>query len=1404
MPRFTPPKALPLLASLPLIASLIVAEASAQTDKRVLMIGIDGAGGRYLPLAETPHLDALLAAGTGRLDFLNEGALVPNPPEPFGASGVNWSTIVTGASAATHGVTDNSFAGSNLARVPHWFTYLKQHDPTLFTASIVNWAPINDQLLPDQDADLELEFSGLPLDVEDALVRDATVDLLTTGDPSAIFLHFDQVDGAGHAHSWGSPNHLAAITTVDTLIGDIIEALHTRPGVIGGTEDWLVLVTADHGAEPGSTGHFASQGLSNWEVPLIVSGPSVTPAAPLPQGSLRDLAATALWHMGIDPFPTAVEGQIVGIPILPPNAIAGDINQDGLLRGDGTGPAETDDVTAFLNGWFTSGHASATDAYAAGDLNLDRKTDLADWILFRQLDPQMAAAAMKLLLVPEPTGTPLALALALASLAGGGGRRRPARQPARSTTPGGPGRRSRSQPLKKTTAFAGLPPLATQPIQARSFRWTAVGVLTTGCWLGPVGHCSAQQILFFEDFSGVQLGPNVHETLNSSAAWTDTPPSGWAVDDSGVPSVNVPTAGVAEWEGWSFADKAWWIAAAQDQRRSEFTLGEGVVAVADPDEWDDRGSPAATLGFFNAWMTTPPIAIGSVPSTIPLSLRFASSWRDECCDEGPLRNNNQTAVVRVRFDQAPPQEILRWESDPASPAFKNDAPNETVAIRFERPAGASLATFEFGLLEAGNDWWWAVDNVTLTADFDSALRATIDRDTGEITIVNRTGADQPLEGYQFTSSSGAFDRSRWTPISGRLDGAGDQSIATDRWLIATQPGATGDLSELSLGGGVLPANASIRLGSGTWGKYFADTDDVTFSYSDGQSSFPIDGVVEFLGNDGRPFQFGDLNFDGTLDADDWRTLRRKFGMPLATLSEAARYRASDLDRSGTHDLDDIRLFIDAFDAFNGTGAFALMSQTVPEPTSAACLAAMCLAAACSSRRRRPRPRPRPRTRKDLHRHKSTIGALFLAAATLLLSVPAAPAAILFQENFDSLPLGPSVDEGLTGGTVWTKIAPPGWTIDDSGVPDGGVTEWRGWSFANPAWWSAAAGDQGRSQFTKASGVVAIADPDEWDDLPRQPGFFNSLLNSPPIPLGGLAAGAAKLRFDSSWQPEAFQRAVVRASFDGGPPVDVLTYSSILGDPNYKPAALNESVVVDLDNPAGAATVRLQFGLLDAGNNWWWGIDNLELFTSLTLEVDLTSGELRLPAEAGLRIRSYEISSPAGSLQGSAWASSNLASRATGAPQPAPADFDGNLQVDSNDLAIWQAAFAQNGLGDATGDGQTQGDDLLQWQREFADGPAAGSTWNTLLATNHQLIEAYLLGSTPLDGPISLGTGYRPQVDARDLSFRYLTSDGESLEGAVRYVGGVTAQAVPEPTALWLLLLGTLSAATSVARRSPAR
>lgn len=230
--------------------------------------------------------------------------------------------------------------------------------------------------------------------------------------------------------------------------------------------------------------------------------------------------------------------------------------------------------------------------------------------------------------------------------------------------------------------------------------------------------------------------------------------------------------------------------------------------------------------------------------------------------------------------------------------------------------------------------------------------------------------------------------------------------------------------------------------------------------------------------------------------------------------------------------------------------------------------------------------------------------------------------VLLKEDFEGLALGPNVEEGIATGSggalpnVWTKTPPAGWSIDDTAVPghgtdNDGVKEWAGWSFAKREWWASTAGDQTRTQFTKGVGAIAVVDGDEWDDLPHAAGSMTSYLTTKTIDVSGLLANSMVLKFDSSWRPESPQKANITVKFDGGAPIEILRWTADAG-PTFHADNQNESVSLAINNPANASTMTITFGYLDAGNNWWWAFDNVEL----TAEPGATGGVVLSAARTG--------------------------------------------------------------------------------------------------------------------------------------------------------------------------------------------
>jgi hypothetical protein len=232
-----------------------------------------------------------------------------------------------------------------------------------------------------------------------------------------------------------------------------------------------------------------------------------------------------------------------------------------------------------------------------------------------------------------------------------------------------------------------------------------------------------------------------------------------------------------------------------------------------------------------------------------------------------------------------------------------------------------------------------MDNVTFQVSVVAlpALRITVNRANGSVTMSNDTGAPVNLSGYSITSGFEALSPGNWLSIADNYDNGNpgpNQVDAAHSWSKLTNASAHTDLSEADLQAGTgasLAAGRTVNLSSSAaWIQ--TSTEDLVFQYiSGGQVK---DGIISYVGNGGNPFAFGDLNTDGSINAADWVIFRTNQQTNLTSLSKAQAYRLGDLDGDLHNDHPDFVLFKQAYIAANGASAFDLMLASIPEPSSA--------------------------------------------------------------------------------------------------------------------------------------------------------------------------------------------------------------------------------------------------------------------------------------------------------------------------------------------------------------------------------------------------------------------------------------------------------------------------------------
>lgn len=190
-----------------------------------------------------------------------------------------------------------------------------------------------------------------------------------------------------------------------------------------------------------------------------------------------------------------------------------------------------------------------------------------------------------------------------------------------------------------------------------------------------------------------------------------------------------------------------------------------------------------------------------------------------------------------------------------------------------------------------------------------------------------------------------------------------------------------------------------------------------------------------------------------------------------------------------------------------------------------------------------------------------------------------------SDPFDTLRpnLQARVDEtGIPAGTKgFTHTPPAGWSVDNSKMGAGGVTEWAGWAFATDEFWSQTHRDQWRELNVRSRDVFAVADSDEWDDKSHT-GSFDSTLITPKWAVTG--GTTRNLTFQTHYRQEAGQTAQVLVSYNGGAATVVKSYTA-------DAVAKGESLALQI--PAGATDVQIRFRYT-GDNNWYWTVDNVRL------------------------------------------------------------------------------------------------------------------------------------------------------------------------------------------------------------------
>src|SRR6266550_610652 len=230
--------------------------------KHMVIVGCDGMSPDGVLKAKSPVMRRLMKEGAWSL---HARGVMPTSSSP------NWASMIMGAGPEQHGVTSNDWETNKFditpvavgsgGIFPTIFGLIREQKPKAFIACVHDWDGFG-RLIEPRVPDLLENVKG------SSATAARAIEVIHQHKPTFLFIHFDDVDHAGHKLGWKSVEYFQAVEEIDTLIGKVLAALNEA----GIRQQTIVIMTADHGGA--GTSHGGAT-MAELEIPLILNGPGI-------------------------------------------------------------------------------------------------------------------------------------------------------------------------------------------------------------------------------------------------------------------------------------------------------------------------------------------------------------------------------------------------------------------------------------------------------------------------------------------------------------------------------------------------------------------------------------------------------------------------------------------------------------------------------------------------------------------------------------------------------------------------------------------------------------------------------------------------------------------------------------------------------------------------------------------------------------------------------------------------------------------------------------------------------------------------------------------------------------------------------------------------------------------------
>jgi predicted AlkP superfamily pyrophosphatase or phosphodiesterase len=313
-----------LFASACLLISLTVA--AQQKIKKAVFIIVDGIPADVIEKLPVTKLQAIAKAGGYSRSYV--GGIKGTYNQTPTISAVGYNSVLTGTWVNKHNVWDNDIADPNY-HYPTIFRILKEQYPGKKTGIFSSWLDNRTKLVGDRfpatgNISFDYTYDGLENDTVnyphdeqrefmshiDESVAKKAAEVIQTNAPDLSWVYLEYTDDMGHMHG-DSPEFYKAVELSDKRIGYIWQAIQYRQQHFN--EDWLIIVTTDHGRDAATGKGHGGQSDRERESWIFTNAKNLNPEFQTPQLSAVDIMPSIARFMQIS-IPKDPAFEVDGIP----------------------------------------------------------------------------------------------------------------------------------------------------------------------------------------------------------------------------------------------------------------------------------------------------------------------------------------------------------------------------------------------------------------------------------------------------------------------------------------------------------------------------------------------------------------------------------------------------------------------------------------------------------------------------------------------------------------------------------------------------------------------------------------------------------------------------------------------------------------------------------------------------------------------------------------------------------------------------------------------------------------------------------------------------------------------------------------------------------------------------------